>query len=75
MPFNDPNWQLVTPPTSRPSGEPAPTRNLILITNRLGSAVATQVTVDSGNVTAVGDELQHGGTIRVISMCFGRYSL
>ncbi|GAA6043768.1 hypothetical protein NBRC10512_008157 [Rhodotorula toruloides] len=48
-PFDDPNWRLVTPPpTSLPDGEPAPTRNLILITTRLGPAVATQVAVDSG---------------------------
>ncbi|BGP11035.1 hypothetical protein JCM10049v2_006932 [Rhodotorula toruloides] len=68
-PFNDPNWRLVTPPpTSLPDGEPAPTRNLILITTCLGPAVATQVAVESGDVMAIYVELRHGKTIRVINM-------
>ncbi|GAA6056516.1 hypothetical protein NBRC10513_007120 [Rhodotorula toruloides] len=56
------------PPTSLPDGETAPIRNLILLSTRLGPAVATQVAVDSGDVVAVDVELLHGDTIRVVSM-------
>ncbi|GAA6045615.1 hypothetical protein NBRC10513_005033 [Rhodotorula toruloides] len=68
-PFDDPNWRLVTPPpTSLPDGEPAPIRNLILLSTRLGPATATLLAVDSGDVVAVDVELLHGETIHIISM-------
>ncbi|EGU12008.1 Pol-like protein [Rhodotorula toruloides ATCC 204091] len=68
-PFDDPNWRLVTPPpTSLPDGEPAPIRNLILLSTCLGPATATQVAVDSGDVVAVDVELLRGETIRIVSV-------
>ncbi|KAJ8294879.1 putative RNA-directed DNA polymerase from transposon BS [Rhodotorula toruloides] len=68
-PFNDPNWRLITPPpTSLPDCEPAPVRNLILVSTRLGPAVATQVAVESGDVVAVDVKLSRGERIRVVSM-------
>ncbi|GAA6058305.1 hypothetical protein NBRC10513_006940 [Rhodotorula toruloides] len=62
-------WRLIiSPPTSLPDGEPAPTRNILLLSTRLGPAVATQVAVNSGDVVAVDVELARGEKIRVISM-------
>uniref|UniRef100_A0A0K3CQ65 BY PROTMAP: gi/342320283/gb/EGU12224.1/ Pol-like protein [Rhodotorula glutinis ATCC 204091] n=1 Tax=Rhodotorula toruloides TaxID=5286 RepID=A0A0K3CQ65_RHOTO len=62
-------WRLIIPPpTTLADGEPAPTRNILLLSTRLGPAVATQVAVDSGDVVAINVELSTGETIRVVSM-------
>ncbi|EMS22840.1 reverse transcriptase [Rhodotorula toruloides NP11] len=69
LPVIPSSWRLIIPPpTSLPDDEPAPIRNIILISICLGPAVATQVAVESGDVTAVDVELLHGEKIRVISM-------
>ncbi|BGO95166.1 hypothetical protein NBRC10512v2_006966 [Rhodotorula toruloides] len=57
---------MTPPPTSLPNSEPAPTRNVILLSTRLGPATTSQVAVESGDVVAVDVELASGEQARIL---------
>ncbi|GAA6043956.1 hypothetical protein NBRC10512_008153 [Rhodotorula toruloides] len=68
---------MTPPPTSLPNSEPAPTRNVILLSTRLGPATTSQVAVESGDVVAVDVELASGEQARIVSIynpCDDKYA-